>query len=248
MFIQLIFVLSLTAACLGSVDVEKYLKICHPNSPDVNDCLVEAIQSGIAAMANGIQELGVPPIDPYLQKEQRFDYKNNQIQAKMVAKDMLVSGLKKATVRDARLRADEESFHLEVDMFSPNILITGKYEGNGGYNSLNISAHGTFVTNMSDLVYTWKMSGKPEIINNEEFIRIKSFYMRPDVSNMQIHLTNESNDSKNLTDLGVKIVNENWRLLYKELLPIAQANWNKIGTKIANKVFLKVPYHKLFPV
>ena len=49
-------------------------------------------------------------------------------------------------------------------------------------------------------------------------------------------------------DLGVKIVNENWRLLYKELLPIAQANWNKIGIKVANKVFLKVPYHKLFPV
>lgn len=40
---------------------------------------MEAVQSGIAAMAEGIKELGVPSIDPYLQKEQRFDYKNNQV-------------------------------------------------------------------------------------------------------------------------------------------------------------------------
>lgn len=55
------------------------MKVCNRNSPDVNDCLVEAVQSGIAAMAEGIKELGVPSIDPYLQKEQRFDYKNNQV-------------------------------------------------------------------------------------------------------------------------------------------------------------------------
>lgn len=52
-------------------------------------------------------------------------------------------------LRFIRLRADEDDFHLEIDMYSPGILITGRYEGSGGYNSLNISAHGTFVTNIS---------------------------------------------------------------------------------------------------
>lgn len=35
--------------------------------------------------------------------------------------------------------------------------------------------------------------------------------------------------------------------MYKELLPLAQNNWNKIGIKVANKIFLKMPYNRLFP-
>ncbi|CAG9581340.1 unnamed protein product [Danaus chrysippus] len=227
--------------------IGKYLKICERNSPDVNDCLVEAIQNGINTMAGGIKDIGVPAVDPFFQKEIRFDYKNNLIKAKMAVKDSWVRGLKDSTVKDVRLRADDDSFYMEVDMFSPAISVDGKYEGGGSYNDLNVTAYGDYVTNMTDLVYTWKLEGKPETIGDDVFVRITSFYMRPDVSNMNVHLSNDSPSSKDLTDLGVKLVNENWRLLYKELLPFAQNNWNKIGIKVANKIFLKVPYNKLFP-
>lgn len=43
-------------------------------------------------------------------------------------------------------------------------------------------------------------------------------------------------------------VNNNWRTLYKEMLPYAQENWSKMGIKVSNKIFLKVPYDQLFPV
>ncbi|XP_052747342.1 circadian clock-controlled protein daywake isoform X2 [Bicyclus anynana] len=198
-------------------------------------------------MAAGIKDLGVPPVDPYVQKELRLEYKNNQVKVKMDNRDIIVAGLKASTVRDARLRADEDSFHLEVDMYTPAVNLSGKYEGGGSYNALNITARGTYHTEMTDLVYTWKLDGKPETINNDVYIRIKSFYMRPDVSNMNVQLTNDAPESKELTALGVRLVNENWKILYRELLPFAMHNWNKIGTKVANKIFLKVPYNQLFP-
>ncbi|CAH2238204.1 jg11486 [Pararge aegeria aegeria] len=236
---SLCLLIALVLNCNGAVDIEKYLKVCARNSPDVNDCLVEAVEYGISVMADGIKDLGVPPVDPYVQKELRLEYKNNQVQVKMNNKDIRVEGLKHSTVRDARLRADEDSFHLEIDMYSPAVSMSGKYEGGGSYNALNITARGTYQTNMTDLVYTWKLDGKPETINNEVYVRIKSFYMRPDVTSMKVHLTNDSPESKELTELGVRLVNENWKVLYKELLPFAMTNWNKIGTKVANKVFLK---------
>lgn len=58
---------------------EKYLKICNRNSPDINNCLVDAIQDGIKVLSDGIKELGVPAVDPYYQKELRVEYKNNQV-------------------------------------------------------------------------------------------------------------------------------------------------------------------------
>lgn len=46
----------------------------------------------------------------------------------------------------------------------------------------------------ADLVYTWKLKGKPETINNQVHIRITSFYMRPDVGNMKVGITTDNPD------------------------------------------------------
>nr|ALT31634.1 odorant-binding protein 4 [Cnaphalocrocis medinalis] len=237
----------LSTCCYGLVDIEKYLKVCDRNSAEVNDCLTEAVQEGLAALADGIEEIGVPPIDPYRQKDLRIEYKNNQILAKLVAKDIYVEGLKTATVHDARLRADDDRFHLELDLTTPRVNIRGQYLGEGRYNSLQIKAHGHFSTNMTNLVYTWKLDGVPEKNENGTFVRITDFYMRPDVGSMKSHLTNDNPDSRDLTELGNRFTNQNWRLLYRELLPYAQANWNKIGISVANKIFLKITYDQLFP-
>lgn len=65
---------------LGSfLFTENYFKVCDRNALDVNDCLADAIQKGIASMVDGIPDLNVPPIDPYLQKDFKLDYKNNQV-------------------------------------------------------------------------------------------------------------------------------------------------------------------------
>ncbi|KAG6457710.1 hypothetical protein O3G_MSEX010450 [Manduca sexta] len=210
--------------------------------------MVEAVRDGILAMADGIEELRIPPIDPYHQKELKVEYKNNQISAKIVTKDIYVAGLKSSVVKDARVRADEDSLRIEIDLFSPTVFIKGEYEGEGQYNALKVAADGEFNTTMTDLVYTWKLEGVPEKNGSDTYIRIKSFYMRPDVGNMITNFFNNNPSTRELTDLGTRFMNNNWRLLYRELLPFAQSNWDKIGTRVANKIFLKVKYDDIFPV
>ncbi|VVD01339.1 unnamed protein product [Leptidea sinapis] len=228
MLIRILSILLLTiTSCYCVINIEKYLKICERNSLEVNECLVDAVQDALKVMIDGNKDLGVPPLDPFLQKELRVEYNNNQIKAKMVMSDIYVIGL---------------------NMFTPKVIVKGQYEGGGSYNSLKLLATGEFNNTMTDLVYTWKVDGAPEVIDGVTYIRVSSFYMRPDVGTMKTTLTNNNPDSKELTELGVRITNENWRLLYKEMLPFAQSNWNKIGTRICNKIFLKVPYDVLFPI
>ncbi|KAG7310729.1 hypothetical protein JYU34_003537 [Plutella xylostella] len=244
---KVLSVLVLLANCHGRIEIEKYLKTCDRNSPDVNDCLLEAITEGLTLMCDGIPDLGLPPIDPYEQDDIKVEYKRNQISAKMYMKDIVVAGLRQAKVLDARLRADEERFHLEVDMTSPSVFVTGRYHGEGRYNSLRVNATGGFNTTMRDLVYTWKLDGKPLKRDGETFVKIHSFYMRPDVGDLQAYASDIFPDNPQLTELANQITNQNWRIMYRELLPYAQANWNLTGVKIANKIFLKVPYDQLFP-
>nr|QCF41932.1 odorant binding protein [Athetis dissimilis] len=246
-FKTVFYLLTVLNACYGAVDIRKYLKVCDRNAIDANDCMVDAVQKGIAVLVDGIEELAVPPIDPYLQKEFRVEYKNNQIVVKLVINNIYVEGLRLAKVHDARLRADDDKFHLEVDLTGPLVAVRAQYYGEGQFNNLKILAYGEFNTTMTDLVYTWKLNGVPEKNGNETYVRIKDFYMRPDIGSIVTSFRNDNPETREFTDLGTRFANENWRTLYKEFLPYAQANWNKIGTKIANKLFLKVPYDQLFP-
>ncbi|KOB78556.1 Odorant binding protein [Operophtera brumata] len=188
---RVLFLSTVIIGSFGALDISKYLKVCDRNSVDVNDCMVEAVQSGIAAMADGILDLGG------------------------------------ATVLDARVKADDDRLHVEIDLKAPMIFVKGLYEGEGQYNALKINANGGFNTTMS---------------------KINSVYMRPDVDSMSMHLSNENPDSKELTELGNTFVNHNWQVLYRELLPYAQANWNRSGVRVANKIFLKIPYIQIFPI
>lgn len=49
-----------------------------------------------------------------------------------------------------RLRADEDQFHLEVDMTSPKVFVQGTYAAEGTYNFLQIKANGGFNNTMSE--------------------------------------------------------------------------------------------------
>ncbi|XP_041975448.1 putative beta-carotene-binding protein [Aricia agestis] len=247
MIYRILFLFCVFCSTFGAVDIRKYLKVCDRNSPDVSDCLVDAVAEGIQTMSNGIPELGVPGVDPYHQKELRVDYSRNQIQATITMKQIIVAGLKASTVKDARLKADDDKFHLEVDMFTPRVRVTGRYRGEGGYNAIFVNTTGDFSVNMTDLTYTWKLDGKPEVIDGKTYVRINSFYMHPDLGDLKADMTNENPEFAEIIRLGVTLSNENWRTFYKELLPYAQANWNKIGIKVANKIFLKVPYDEIFP-
>ncbi|XP_075971905.1 circadian clock-controlled protein daywake-like [Anticarsia gemmatalis] len=247
LFKNLPILLIVLSGCYGAVDIQKYLKVCDRNALDLNDCMVDAVRKGIKAMVPGIPDLGVPPIDPYIQKDFKVDYKNNQIAAKLSMRNINVQGMNEASVHDARVRADDDKFHLEVDLSTPQVIVSAEYYGEGQFNALKIVAEGTFNTTMTDLVFTWKLDGIPVKNGSDTFIRIKEFYMRPDVGNMYTYFANDNLESKELTDLGTRFANDNWRTLYREFLPYAQANWNKIGVKIANKIFLKVPYDQLFP-
>ncbi|GBP39799.1 RNA-directed DNA polymerase from mobile element jockey [Eumeta japonica] len=177
---------------------EKYLKICDRDSPDVNDCLAEAIQEALKTLSRGIPDLGVPSIDPYEQDEIHLEYKNNQIRAQMDMKNLHVEGLKKAKIQGVRLKADDDRFHLEIDVKQPKVFIKGDYHGEGQYNSLRVNTDGQFNVTMRDLVFTWKLDGVPEKQGDETFMKIISFYMRPDVGNFRSHVTNIFPDNPQL--------------------------------------------------
>lgn len=47
-------------------------------------------------------------------------------------------------------------------------------------------------------MYTWKLDGKPEKIGDNTYLRIESFYMRPDVSDMKTYISNDNPATKEL--------------------------------------------------
>lgn len=49
-----------------------------------------------------------------------------------------------------RLRADEDQFHLEVDLTTPKVVVKGAYSAEGTYNFLQVNASGEFNTTLGE--------------------------------------------------------------------------------------------------
>lgn len=83
--------------------------------------------------------------------------------------------------------------------------------------------------------------------NGKDYLFIKRIASAGcDISHAYINLENLFNGNKLLGDGMNKFLNENWLELWKELQPALIEAFGQQGLNVANKVFQRNPYKKLF--
>ncbi|KAJ0182569.1 hypothetical protein K1T71_001938 [Dendrolimus kikuchii] len=245
---KIIFLFSFVGVCYSSVGFEKYFKVCNRNDEHVNACMKDAVSNGIKTLVNGIEELDIPTIDPFFQKEYTLEYNVGPVETKVNMKNIYATGIKHATVTSASLKANDDAWEIEIHYKTPTVITTGEYDAEGKFSTIRLFGSGDFNCTMSDVSVTYLLKGVPEKKGDETYIRVESFTVTPELGNMVNYLTNNNKESQTMSDLATKFINDHWRTIYKEFLPIVQQNWNEIGVGFASKVFNEVPYEIAFPI
>ncbi|XP_077296347.1 putative beta-carotene-binding protein [Arctopsyche grandis] len=241
------FLLIGACAIVQCVVIHDKLKICNRDDPELNDCIKDAMQFALKELASGLPELGIQSLDPHVEKEMKIEYKRNQITAKAFLKDITAHGLSNAIVHNVRANLQDDFMEIEADMSNKGIVVEGYFRGEGRLNAIVFNTKGFYNNTMSDLTWTWKISAEPEVKNGKTYMRVKKFFMRPEVGGMIVNLPVIFEDNPQLNKIAKDFAQNYWRLIYHELLPVIEQTWDKIGRKVCNKIFLKVPYDEIFP-
>ncbi|XP_077296111.1 uncharacterized protein LOC143918217 [Arctopsyche grandis] len=137
---------------------------------------------------------------------------------------------------------------LEVDLSNKHIYIDGHFRGEVGIDTFLLSTQSYFNNTLNNVKWTWKIFGEKKIINGKTHMTITKFGMRPEVGHMMVTVPDVFKGSPELAKLVQDLSQAYWSTVYRELLPIVELTWNKIGVKMSNKIFNKIPYEELFPV
>ncbi|XP_049774147.1 protein takeout-like [Schistocerca cancellata] len=225
-----------------------WVEVCGRNDPDLNLCIKDKLVKNIRKAKDGISELGVPPLEPFVVREMLVEYRQGDVAGKMLIKNSRTHGLTDVIVGDVRANLDDGGlFRMEVDVGFQQLFLEGDYKAQGKIIVFPINGKGVYNISMADVTATWNVTGEYFRKAGKKFLRLTRFDMFPEVGDMEVYASNLFTGNDEFNKAALAFANEFWPVLYTELLPFANEGWDKVMRNEANKVLARIPFNLLFP-
>lgn len=192
-------------------------------------------------LKNGIEELSIPPLDPFVIEKSRYQYAQGPVQGRVALKNVHVYGLSGAIIEAVNFKTSKNKVNLRIITRIPSIFVEGTYKGDVKINELKFSPKGYFNVSITDVVM--KAAPEGELYEREDhtYLRLKKFNAIPEIGDMKIFATGLFEDPT-LNSLVLDFANQYWRQIHQAMLPEARARWDPIMLNSANEFFAALPF------
>ncbi|XP_067014150.2 circadian clock-controlled protein daywake [Anabrus simplex] len=228
--------------------IPDFLELCSRKDPAVDECLTSTLQRILPKFMEGVPEFDLEPFDPMVVPEMLVEYRQGDVNGKMLVKNTRVYGLEGIQVTDVRATLnDSKTFELLIDVRFPVLFLEGDYKAQGKIVVFPINGKGVYNISMIDVTATWNLTGEHVIRRRQDYVHITHFTMFPEIQDMQVYASNLFTGNEDFNKAALEFANEFWPVIYREMLPFANDAWDRILREYANRIFLKVPFKQLFP-
>ncbi|XP_021185621.3 circadian clock-controlled protein daywake [Helicoverpa armigera] len=232
-----IYIASL-ASIFGSLSAYSisFRRPCRDMSPE---CLKQSLQKALPAFANGIPELGIEALDPYILKELSLNLPGG---IDIAFSHGYAKGLKKCIVDFARY--DEDTFEAQLHC---NLTIKGKYKSSGRLLVFPIDGDGesTIKCNNIKLHAVLKL-GTQVKTDGQSYLYVKSSTFDHSYDGrVSYSMTNLFKGSPEISNAVLEFMNSNWRMVAEEFgTPMVDYGVNSVLKNI-RRLFEVVPIDEL---
>ncbi|KAJ8956819.1 hypothetical protein NQ318_014233 [Aromia moschata] len=140
---------------------------------------------------------------------------------------------------------DDYVFSLSVDL--PKLRIEAHYNVDGKLLVVPVKGSGNLVGTIIDCKSKVRLQGELYEKNGETYLRYTSFDLHVDVGGGSVRLENLFNGDKILLEMINDVVNKNFHLFLKELMPIIENALSSVFLETANAIVESFTYGQLFP-
>ncbi|XP_018055948.1 PREDICTED: uncharacterized protein LOC108692278 isoform X1 [Atta colombica] len=242
MFFYLFNVFSIILFGLASGELPFPATICKRDSVDYSACLKQAFEEAFPRFVKGLTEFDLPSLDPLVYEFGKVVFNSGDIHAEVALMNTIIIGMAKVQVNDIRSHFLDDIFRLEIDALVPKLILKGAVKMNGTLSIFRIANEGPFNLTANDVSGTWNMTGH---VVNDTWI-VEHIRVLPSVRKLKLYF-DLFQDSKEINNAVVNFANEFWPPLYRVMLPITSEAWDPWLTGIANKLFSKFSFSKVFP-
>ncbi|KAK9686883.1 hemolymph juvenile hormone binding protein (JHBP) [Popillia japonica] len=114
-----------------------FLKVCHRNDNDLNECVKRSIENLRPLMSKGIPEFDIPSCEPLIIPEVIIDQGNGPVSVKSTYNDVRVYGPTQFELKSIKIDLDKDKVSLKV--WLPRLELNCQYSMEGRVLMLPIS-------------------------------------------------------------------------------------------------------------
>ncbi|KAL6428596.1 hypothetical protein ACFW04_007905 [Cataglyphis niger] len=230
-----------------SRNIPPFLKICHRNDPNLNECVKQSVNSLRPYLKTGIPALQIPPCEPLRVPQIEISQAVGPISITSTYTDIEVQGGTNFTLKSVKIDIDKDRVRLKL--YLPRLEMIAHYNMNGRIMLLPITGNGLARGNFTDIEVIATVQGEryQSQKTGEIHYRVVDFYVDFDVGNANIYLDNLFNGDGTLSNAMNLFLNDNWKVVAAEIKPALENTVSDIFKTFSNKIYSKFPLDTLLP-
>lgn len=226
----------------------KSIKNCHKSDAKLTECMKNGLNSVMGALAKGVPQYGIAPLDPLLLKTFNIEQgKGSPIAIDLKFHDLNILGITSAKVKSMSADLENYKISLDADLDKP-IVLDGHYKIKGSILILPIVGFGKANLTLTNFRAHMAIHCKPIQKDGKTYWKVEEFIFKLKASRLYVKLENLFNGDKALGDNMNKFLNDNWEILLAEMQPAFEANLAAAFKEITNRIFIKTPIDSIFPL
>ncbi|GAB1869770.1 Protein takeout-like protein [Camponotus japonicus] len=230
-----------------SRDIPSFLKICHRNDPNLNECVKRSIDSLRPYLKTGIPALQIPPCEPLRIPQIEISQTAGPISMRSTYTDIEIQGGTNFILKNVKVDVDRDCVRLKL--YLPRLEMTAYYNINGKILLLPINGNGLARGNFTDIevIATVQAERYQSKKTGEIHFRVIDLYVDFDVGHANIYLDNLFNGDGTLSNAMNLFLNDNWKIIAAEIKPALENTVSDMFKTFSNEIYSMFPMDTLLP-
>ncbi|KAJ9577484.1 hypothetical protein L9F63_005985 [Diploptera punctata] len=221
-----------------------YIHVCKRSDPQLENCIINSIESLRPYLLKGIPELQVPPIEP-LRLPEVVVAQGGGIKA--VGKDVDVGGPGSFIIKKLKLHEYPDKYEIDIGVDLPFLTFDGQYEVNGRLLVVPLNGKGPVHANATDCKADVVLHAQLVKRKNARYLHFNAMDIDLYIGNYYVKLENLFNGDRLLGDATNAALNENQKEFINYLKPIIETTVGNVILEIANRITQSFDFDTLLP-
>ncbi|KAK9888493.1 hypothetical protein WA026_000744 [Henosepilachna vigintioctopunctata] len=222
----------------------KFLQ-CKRDTPDLGKCILDSLEKGRPLLIQGIKELGIPPIDPFVLPYMSVNRTISElVSINSVLRNVKTLGLGNFIIDS--LIVNPEKLSAEVRYTLPWAYLEMEYDVGGQLLRIPLKSNGFFKGNFTDTQMAVKMTMKTYEKDGDTYLRVDKMTVKGQVGDGWVKMTAKNPELQFGADLISNFFNENPRVVFDAVNPIFVEFSADLFKAVGNQILAKLPAKEIF--
>ncbi|XP_023709338.1 protein takeout-like [Cryptotermes secundus] len=221
-----------------------YIKPCARSNPDFNACALRSARDSFPYAVKGDPSFRLLPLDP-MQVEQVKVEVGGAGGLTVLMKNVHISGITDTKIEMTNFNFETRHIHHEAT--TPRLEVIGQYEVCGRVLQLPLSGSGNFNVTLVDTHLTYDVDYNLELIDGRRHLVPRNPETAVSPSRMHVKQIGLFKGNEMLDERTNEFLEENWKELLKELVPIMNTVFRDILFRFHTRFDSMVPFDVAFP-